>query len=286
MKDIKGFSKLFKINIPYQKEWKYYIDEYSKFPGFEDIKQKLNLYQELEDEIDIFSVKKEKSNEIIKFIKNTKAYGLMNSDNNIPSLYTNKTIKYQSGFKYISIDIKKANYKSIKKYNLYGELPDSYDKLLDMFDVPELFKQSKSFRQFIFGNLNPKRQRRVQRNMVEEVIKLIGNSLELHLVSHDEVIYKFEDYSQLGDIVKLISDDFRYTLFYVDEVEDFKIRNFFDISGNFIKRDLFGCPGNRFILNTKKYITNGKLDLRDFYFVSNDRLAIWNDDKLKSLICK
>lgn len=286
MKDIKGFCKLFNLNVPVYSEIDYYINQLSKVPKFSNLKELVEIYKKAEIEFgDLYKYRIEKSNEIIDYLKKTRTFEEFTYDNLITDLPKTKNFQYEEGKKYISIDLRKANWLSIKKYDpeFLNELGSSYDEFLDKFNVPEVIKLSKSFRQFIFGNINPKRQIRVQRQMIQEVIDDIGNSLKIECIRHDEVIYSFNDFSDIMTTYSAYngSDNYNVKIYTIDRVEDFKIETHYDIKGNQVGKNMVGCNGNLYFINLKKYITFEELDIRDLYFRTDNRLAIWYHDNLK-----
>ena len=283
MKDIKSFSKLFGLNIPVYEYFDHYIEQLSKTQKFKDIKSMIPIFEEAEDSIkDIYQYKVDKSKEIIEFLKQTRTYEEFNYDNLLPDLSNTKNFKYDEGVKYLSIDLKKANWQSIKKYDpdFLNELGNTYYDFLSKFDVPEVFKHSKQFRQFIFGNINPKKQIKVQRSIIQTVIDSIN--LEPVCVKHDEVIYSYQSITDILDILsKFINDDnFNVKLFYITRVDDFRIDNLLDLNDKVVEKDMVGCNGNLYYINLKKYITNEKLDIRDLYFRLDNRFAIWDIEGL------
>ena len=46
-----------------------------------------------------------------------------------------------------------------------------------------------------------------------------------------------------------------------------------------------GVDGTLFFIKLKQYITGEKLDIRDLYFKSNGKVAIWSIDNLKVELC-
>ena len=288
MKDIKSFCKLFDLNVPSYDNLEYYTNQYSKLPRWSNIDKLKTLFEEVESEIgNVFEYKINKTNEIIDYLKTTRAYNELNDDNLIPDLFINKNFEFQSNKKYVSIDIVKANWEVFKKYdpNFVNELGDSYSDLLNKFNIPEIFHYSKHFRQYIFGNLNPKKQVRAQRVIIEDVINsLVDSNLKVEFIKYDEVIYSYEDLSDLK-VVSELPDMFRVRPFTVELVENFRVNSFYDFDGNFINKELVGCNGNKYFIFLKKYILNEPLDIRDLYFRVDGDLVIWNIENLKVEIC-
>lgn len=280
MRDIRGFSKLFDLNIPSYDHFDYYISQYLRLKKWSNLLELIDTWREFELVVDdTFQYKIDKSNEIIEFLKTTRAYSELNDDNLIESYPTSKNFQWFSGRRYLSIDINSANWVSLKRYdpNFLNELGDSYQDLLKKFDVHPVFWNSKQFRQYIFGNINPKKQIKVQRTIIEELIKTIN--LCPVCVKSDEVIYEFTD--ELIPYINNLQSHFKWKIFKVDGVEDFRINSYFDLDGRFSHKELTGCNGNKYFINLKKWIFNEPLDVRDLYFRMDGDLAIWNVDGLE-----
>lgn len=278
MTDIKGFCKLMDISMPNLDYFDYYVNQLSKTNKFKNIKYLVSLYEKLEETCDdIFKLKIDKSNEIIEYLKNTRAYNELVDDNLLPSYPTTKNFEYTSGKKYISIDISKANWVVLKKYDpdFKQELGYSYDDFLSKFDVPEIFHFSKQFRQYVFGNINPKRQGKVQRAIIETVMDRYRNlNLDIACIKNDEVIYSFDTMDQVEYIINDIDDTFSVKLFMVDRVDDFRVNTYIDKDGNFLYKEMSGCNGNLFYINLKKHILNEKLEVADLFFKIDGSLAL------------
>ena len=289
MKDIKSFCKLFDLSIPVFKEVDYYIGQYKKLSRWENIDELILLFESAESEInDMFQYKIDKSNEAIEFLKKSRAYNELNDDNLIPDLPVNKNIKLSEDKKYLSIDLKMANWQVLKKYDPYflNELGDTYSDFLNKFDIHPIFHNSKHFRQYIFGNINPKRQVRAQRVMIENVINSLidVSGIKLEFVKYDEVIFSYDDINSIRDTLVmdyLKNDLFNVKFFKVNYFENFRVNIYLDFYNNETHKELTGCDGRKYFINLKKYIVNEPLDIRDLYFNCDGDLAIWSVSDLK-----
>ena len=280
MKDIKGFCKLMDLSIPEYVHFDYYINQISKVEKWKNIYEMIRLYELAEAEHnDLYQFRMDKSNEIINFIKLTRSFQELNDDNLISDYPTTKNFVYVENKKYLSVDIRKANWTILKKYDpdFLNELGDSYEELLNRFNLPEIFHHSKSLRQFIFGNLNPKRQIKAQRVIIEDLLNQYKHlNLEVACVKSDEVIWIIDSNSQLDEILDSLDLDlFKAKIFTVQRVEDFRINSYYDRNWNYLYKEMIGCNGNFFFMNLKKYILDEKVDIRDLYFRVDDRTAIW-----------
>jgi len=116
---------------------------------------------------------------------------------------------------FVSIDLKKANFNAMKYYSKSLVLDyDTYDDFMRNFTDLSYMIESKYIRQVIFGNLNPKKQIKIQQyltyNILEHLVE--GNYLDkagVRMLSTDEIVFelnnrKFDDAS----IACLIKDKF------------------------------------------------------------------------------
>lgn len=286
MRDVKGFCKLMDISVPEYEHFDYYIEQFSKLEKWKNIKELIKLYEEAEEKYgNLYQYRIEKSNEIIDYLKNTRAYNELQDDNLIPDFPTTKNFEYSEDEKYISIDIKKANWVVLKKYDpdFAQEMGDSYEDFINKFDVPEIFNHSKQLRQYIFGNINPKRQGKVQRVITQSILNKYNHlNLNIACIKNDEVIYSFKSFDQIREILTTVDREiFKIKLFTVKRVEYFRVNTYLSETGEESHKEMVGCNGNKFFINLKNYIFEEPLDIRDLYFRTDGDLAIWINEKLK-----
>ena len=287
MRDIKSFCKMFDLNVASFEDFDYYKCQFSKLERWKNMDELVGLYEKAEEEIeDIFGYRMSKIDEIINFIKGTRAYNDMADENLIPDYPVNKSFEYSEGVKYLSVDLKMANWQAMKKYDpsFINELGETYSELLNKFEVPEVFHKSKHFRQYIFGNLNPKKQMKVQRVLVEDIKNAMSRyNLKIECIKHDEIIYSFENIKDVREIIEgLDGEDFTVRAFTIKKVENFRLNQYLcKDSGEILHSEPVGCNGHKFFMYLKKYIFNEPYDIRDLYFRMDGELAIWNTEKLK-----
>jgi hypothetical protein len=95
MKDVKGFCKLMDISVPDYAHFDYYIDQFSKLERWKNIKDLIKLYEEAEEKYgELYEYRLKKSNEIIDYLKKTRAYNELQDDNLLPDLPTTKNFEY------------------------------------------------------------------------------------------------------------------------------------------------------------------------------------------------
>lgn len=286
MNDVKGFCKLMDISVPDYEHFDYYIHQLSKTEKWKNIYDLIKLFEDAESKYgDLYEYRFKKANEIIEYLKNTRAYNELIYDNLIPDYPTTKNFEYSSDKKYISIDIKKANWVVLKKYDpeFAPELGNSYEDFISKFDVPEIFNHSKQLRQFIFGNVNPKRQGKAQRVIVQDILNNYSRlGLDIACIKNDEVIYSFDTFEQIQEILNTADrNQFKIKLFSVERIKDFRVHTYLSESGEELYKEMVGCNGNQFFLYLKQFILNEPLDIRDLFFKIDGNIAIWNVDGLK-----
>ena len=278
---------MFDLNIASFEDFNYYKEQFSRLERWKGMDELVSLFEKAEEEIeDMFEYRMRKIDEIIDYIKGTRAYNDMVDDNLIPDYPTNKNYEYSEGVNYLSIDLKMANWQAMKKYDpsFVNELGEEYSDLLNKFDVPEVFHRSKHFRQYIFGNLNPKRQIKMQRVLVQDIYNALSKyNLKVEFIKNDEIIYSFEKIEDVREIIEgLNGDDFTVRAFTIKRVENFRINQYLcKDSGEILHSEPVGCNGHKFFMYLKKYIFNEPYDIRDLYFRMDGELAIWSTDNLK-----
>ena len=278
---------MFDLNIASFEDFNYYKEQFSRLERWKGMDELVSLFEKAEEEIeDMFEYRMRKIDEIIDYIKGTRAYNDMVDDNLIPDYPTNKNYEYSEGVNYLSIDLKMANWQAMKKYDpsFVNELGEEYSDLLNKFDVPEVFHRSKHFRQYIFGNLNPKRQIKMQRVLVQDIYNALSKyNLKVEFIKNDEIIYSFEKIEDVREIIEgLNGDDFTVRAFTIKRVENFRINQYLcKDSGEILHSEPVGCNGHKFFMYLKKYVFDEPYDIRDLYFRMDGELAIWKTDNLK-----
>lgn len=171
---------------------------------------------------------------IITTIENSEAYkrfnecdmnkysiGKMNVSSN--NIYNNLNI----GKRFLSIDLKKANFQALKFVDPNIVLgAETYEDFIGNFTDLDYVKESKYTRQVIFGKLNPKRHITVEKYIMKSILDYIKENLpyfnDFTLVSfaNDEIVFEIgenhEDRRGLADQIK------KDTGFYVS-VEEFRL---------------------------------------------------------------
>ncbi len=260
-----------------------YNDEYGS-------KLKLELLNEVLSSIksqDLFFKESEKvANGFMNLISDSKAFQEFNSinvDQNFKidfetpnkNIYTMENINKD----FISIDLIKANFNIFKFFNLHSELNiDKYEDIIDKFSNFEYYKKSKYIRQVIFGNLNPKRQQRIQKYVSSKISEVLHeNNFKIVSASPDEVIVENEkDYKKINEVLRanLPSniDFFRVEHFFIESIgnQPFFAKKIF--GENTEKTDFKGIP-NFLMPQVYKKFKNLEVSEYDLMFYHEGFLA-------------
>lgn len=97
------------------------------------------------------------------------------------------------GKAFISIDLKKANFQTLKYINKDIVLgADTYEEFIGRFTDLDYVKESKYTRQVIFGKLNPKRHITIEKYLINEVWKVYNDvwyyDNKIVSLSNDEIV--------------------------------------------------------------------------------------------------
>jgi hypothetical protein len=203
------------VQLPY---FDYFIsvfdEDYNTVQSFEYLVDVLGFCETSED---FFSLGEKLKNKIISKISSSSCYANFNSmdmsvfDIKFQNPKRNKLyIPENSGKEFVSIDLSEANFNSIRLSSLDGfdkfGNPTTFEEIINQFTSHNYFIKSKRFRQVIFGSLNPKRQRKVQRYRTNTIIqKLLKDYMDkdsIVVISDDEVIVKKEAFT-LNDFFEL-----------------------------------------------------------------------------------
>lgn len=121
----------------------------------------------------------------------------------VPGNYSSRSIYSGdlAGEVLLSVDLRKANIQALRWYepSIFPVQSDSIDEVyqgwLDTFKtgtcLDEYVRGSKYLRQVVFGNLNPKRQVRVEKFLISKVIDKVG--LPVVSLQSDEVVFKTDE---------------------------------------------------------------------------------------------
>lgn len=317
MKDIVEFEKLFKVTFPVLEHHQYYIDTLAKNAFYAGLPNVVKEYEQFERDVvslGYSSVKSYKLDYALPKLKNyllgSEAYNNLMSWDIPDKLRTKDELRHHDDKMLMSIDFKSANYSALRTFDSAGELGTDWDDLCSILDIHPTLAKSKSFRQYVFGNTNPKRlQRRQHSNIIKIVDALIKDygfvDSDFVFISHDEIIVKVvreihesKGFVQgvgvnivhvvntaIGEIIQRegIGMPTHYKLFINHAIgKGMCVQSIHEIKGTsfVLKYDtLFKVPGNKFFKYFKKRILHEPLDRRDLMFTNDGEVAVWAEEE-------
>lgn len=309
IKDIKEFSKLFRIRIPVESEFDYYVETLARSPEFHWLPEKVKQFAEFEAEIEgeeIGSHKMAALSHLKRILGNTRTYyDFSRYDAGVPGHRRDNLHRHRGQF-LLTIDIKQSSYAVFRAFDRYREFPENWEEFCDEEKIPKLFSSSKPWCQLVFGNLNPKRSLRFQHIFMQcftDLLRPLGFRDDVLLtMGPDEATLIIgetpEEAAQTMQAVQLMAQmvagpdcsdlipwPFRGTLqiqarphrletigkgAYLREKYVLKDGNL-ELS----HKSLFGVPGSQYFMHFKKDILGEEYDERDLLFFSDHKLAKW-----------
>lgn len=308
IKEITEFSKLFKLNVPVEEHFEYYIQTLSKSFEFKDIVSLVNEYSKFEDWL------KENGYNNVGHYKMGYAYDLIKNHLSLSEAYTRcqaldysqvkfyekDHLKMYEGNFMLSLDFSSANFQSMKIFDKENNLKMSWAALCSYLKIHPMLASSKSFRQVVFGNLNPKRFQKIQHFHILKLVEDLGKVFPLEniiFISHDEIVLNlgddkdiaFKRVEQISDVVQSIKETrlnngetwmyVKYSIFKMNKISKgiYLKEIYFATDDSIVKfyKTLFGCPGNMYYINFKKHVLEEDVEDRDCLFTLENRLAKW-----------
>jgi len=162
-----------------------------------------------------------KSKDAFKTFKadNLEKYNLANSKNKKGNLYIEDNIDVD----FVSIDLIKANFNALREYD-ENILPQDYEEFISKYTELEYFKQSKYLRQMIFGNLEPKKQQKIQRFIISDIANKL-NGMNIFTSSTDELVVRNSEElvvrkSDLEEVLQRLAGTYNFL-----RIESFTLKN-------------------------------------------------------------
>jgi hypothetical protein len=276
------------INIYAEPYFQYFMELYDR--DF-NTKEKMKIFEKLLNKFssqeEFFQNSEKISFSIKELIINTQTYKKFNSFDMNKYFPLEEQIKQQNiyinsniGKKLISVDLEKANFNVFKMVGLGEEIGiNSYDELLNKFTDDEYYFISKKIRQVIFGDLNPTRQQRIQKFVINNLCKkLKENGCILSSVNSDEIIIQNQELTskEIKEILKNVPEKFKFfkiedfILEKIDENHDFFVKKI--LTENGFKTEFKNIPKHLFAQVYKKYL-NQEINEYDLLFYYEGFLA-------------
>ena len=186
------------INLFNEPYFDYFLNLYDPHYQSKDRFQLLlNTLAPLNNSEEFFGLSHSLTSQIKELISNSKSYKDFNNVDLNTNFKSKNIVSSQNIYiepnlnkELISIDLSKANFNIFRLFGLQEELnTPTYESLLKKFTNDDYFLQSKMIRQVIFGDLNPARQQKIQKFIINEFCdKLQNEGLKLSSASSDEII--------------------------------------------------------------------------------------------------
>lgn len=303
IKDVHEFCKLYNINIPLYTNFDHYIDNLSRSEEYAQLPELVRIFRAMEFYFgDVAYYKKKVFAKLLDVIHSSEAYHNLTMAT-LPVGQTRmneypKHIKELPLYTFFSCDIKEANYTVIRYFDNAKQFPRSWSEFCDMHDVHPALSKSKSFRQMIFGHLNPKRIARFQSAFVKQLVNESKDAESLVFVSPDEfIISRGPEHNipssipnicnwldSLGeDLKRQLSDDdlFKITPFRMRAIlEDgkdrgYRVKRIYAPDGGFLYNKLFCVPGSKYHMYFKLHVLFEDPAPEDLYFYHEHKIAQW-----------
>lgn len=291
-KVLERWSKDYKLPIKIFSEpyFSYFVD---LFDSQHNVKQKLELLEytlscyETDDDFlnDYYKIR----DNIIKHLNEKESYKTFINEDfskyNVNNKYSSNNVFNNSNKDciLISIDLVKANFQVLKYfYPDIVDYKDTYKDFLKQFTDLEYMMQSKYLRQVIFGNINPKRQVKLQRYLIEQIINLYDEEFKSKIisVSNDEIVIKVENNSKFlsFDFTEEIKDklniDVDVEIYLLKQIVSFDKKQEFYVK-EFINKDgyeLMSVPAN-YYTQVFKYYNDMQINDNDLLFLHEGLIA-------------
>lgn len=268
----------------------YFMDRIKLFGQEENFNKFLKFIENYKTEEDFFAAYNKVKDNAINFIKSSDAFISLNDDDmqklavhkfSIPDRDAYKQMNV--GRKFFSIDMKKANFTSLKYYAKKNDKTfcgdKSYQEFLQMFTDVEHFIHSKYIRQVIFGNCNCKRMISYEKIMMSDLLQRMFDENVvtediIYALRADEILIDItnlskEDIEKLQSFSKTIDFEVETEVYTVKKIknENIYIKNFDD--GNI---EIKMCSADD-MPAVYRFVKGLPVDENDLYFYYNGRLS-------------
>lgn len=289
------------INIYSEPYFEYFMDLYNPhFQTREKMKSFEKLLGKFSNQEEFFQNSERISSSIKNLIAQTETFKKLNSFDMNKDFPLEEQVKQQNiyiipnvGKKLISVDLEKANFNVLKMIGLGNEIGvNSYNELLKKFTEDEYYFISKKIRQVIFGDLNPARQQRIQKFVINNLCKkLKENGCILSSASSDEIIIQNPDLTSkdIKEILKDTPEEFKFfrvedfVFEKIDENHDFFVKTTLTETGP--KTEFKNVPGHVFSQVYKRYLNQESNDY-DLLFYHEGFLAQFKEKLFEQELTK
>lgn len=280
--DYLEFAKLFDIRIPVLEHAEYYINNLKKSGRYPDMDRKLKLFSEYVPETTFKNDKQKYMYGSIKVLQE-QIKARIDDLQLVHDIFEEKTFIPISGRKYVSIDIKEANW-TTTKFFLSLDYPVWEEYAVEYLKMPRLFAVSKSLRQALLGQVvNPKKYDKMEKIITLKHLHLVKNYKVVGL-NKDEIILELDNPHKLFNIPWILPVNI--TSFQVDIHKNFEetIRVDTIFNDNSSYKKLVGVHGDRFYIHYKTLILNEKIEKNDLLIKKDKMIFQWCGNDYKEMM--
>jgi hypothetical protein len=276
--DYRNLEKLYPVKIPVYDHAEYYLETLSRSDEYEQLPDWIQLCQDLETIPNYEKEKYRKMDDAIVYFKEIGAFNKLNEMEMPNFSSSSKELEAKEGKVYLSLDVRQANWSVIKHF-LELDLPEWETFAIATLNMHPALVYSKTVRQLIFGNWNPKRIQNLQKSITAHHLGFVNKDKVVGL-NAEEIIMEVEtpdDVKQLMDLPWVLP--VKGKLFRSEFVKNFgetvRIDTMLNDDFSDKYRKLTKVNGNRFFMHFKTLILQDEIDERDLLFINDRNLAQW-----------
>lgn len=312
VKDVEEFSRLFRVKVPLESQFDYYINLLSRSREYNWLPQAVNQFARYEEECGQITPGSTKMQWVLRLkeeLLNSEPYRNYCRERPPREMSTVQRLSDHKEHFLFRVDIRAANYSLLRIFDPGGRtLGDSWEAFLAKRKAPEVLHGAKTFRQLIFGYLDSKGFQRHQLVYLDALFRMSGRAgfrgKDLLVLNGDELILdggpdpavavqRFTelthwcDLAESADSAKDIPPLYRgrlklsVSLLRMRNLPDLKnaycVTNY-GVEGGELKENfktLHGVPGSLFYRLFREVILNETPQPKDLLFSSENRLARW-----------
>jgi hypothetical protein len=312
VKDVEEFSRLFRVKVPLESQFDYYINLLSRSPEYHWLPQAVKQFKTFEEECGQITPGSTKMQWVLRLkeeLLNSEPYRHYCRERPPREMSTVQRLGDHKEHFLFRVDIKASNYSLLSIFDNGGRaLSDSWESFLIKRNAPEVLHSAKTFRQLIFGYLDSKGFQRHQLVYLDSLFRMTGRAgfrgKDLLVLNGDELILdggpdpavavqRFTelchwcDLAESADSAKDIPQLYRgrlklsVTLLQMQNLTDLKnaycVTHFGVTDGKMHEKfkSLHGVPGSLFYRLFREVILNETPEPKDLLFSSENRLARW-----------
>jgi hypothetical protein len=282
--DYINLGKLYPVKIPVKQHAGYYLEMLSRSPEFNKLPEWIKDCVDFEASQGVDSKHKVMSNTVAHFL-DMGVLEMLNepklmsgitesSRQNLPS----KSLEIREGEVYLSLDIRQANW-SVLNYTLRLGLPDWETYTSETLGMHPALVNSKSFRQAVLGNLNPKRQSVLQKEITLKHLDMLKQENVVSM-NTEEIIITVKSPEKVDEVLKMdwilpVKGKLFTSSHIVNFGETVRVDTILNNDFSTKYKKLTAVNGNRFFMHFKTLILNDLIEPRDLLFINDRHLAKW-----------